>query len=144
MAVKIIKTCEDAVIAKASCARLGYYKDPYVIDLSPRRSKKSPLINRGYWARIKIVETVVDDFIKLHEGQKVQILNIGAGMDTLFFRMHDAGLISNVSKFVEMDFPQVISRKIIPMERKPVFNKITEDWKFTIKDCKGDVYAAFG
>jgi len=144
MTIRIIATSEDAVAAKASCARLGYNKDPYVGVLSLQGSKKSPLINRGYWARIKIVETVVDDFIKLHEGQKVQILNIGAGMDTLFFRMYDAGLISNVSKFVEMDFPQVISRKIIAMERKPEFNKITKDWKFTIKDCQGDVYAAFG
>jgi len=144
MAANIIRTCEDAVNSKASCAQLGYYKDPYAIALSNQGSKKSPLINRGYWARIKIVETVIDDFLKLHKGQKVQILNIGAGMDTLFFRMHDAGVIPNVSKFVEMDFPEVISRKIMAMEKKPVFQNVTKGWKFSIKECQGGAYVAFG
>jgi len=144
MSATIIKTCEDAVTSKASCANLGYYKDPYVTALSLRGSKKSPLINRGYWARIKIFESVVDEFLKLHKGQKVQILNLGAGMDTLFFRMHDAGATANVSKFVEIDFPEVISRKIVAMENKPVFQKITKGWKFSLKECEGEVYVAFG
>jgi len=144
MSSTIIGTCEDALTAKASCANLGYYKDPFISALSPRGAKKSPLINRGYWARIKIVESVVDEFLKLHKGQNVQILSLGAGMDTLFFRMHDAGMTANVRKFVEIDFPEVISRKIVAMRSKPAFQNVTKGWKFSLKECKGDRYEAFG
>jgi len=144
MSATIIGTCEDALTAKASCANLGYYKDPFISALSPRGARKSPIINRGYWGRIKIVESVVDEFLQLHKGQKVQILNLGAGMDTLFFRMYIAGLTANVSKFVEIDFPEVISRKVVALSGEPAFRKITKDWKFSLKECKGDVYEAFG
>jgi len=144
MYANITKTCEDAVSSKASCARLGYYKDPFVSAMSAKVVKKSPLINRGYWARIQILETAIGEFLELNKGRNVQILNLGAGLDTLFFRMHNAGATANVSKFVEIDFPEVISRKLVAIQTKPVFQNITKGWKFSLKDCKGDKYVAFG
>lgn len=38
-----------------------------------------------------------------------QIINFGAGFDTLFWKLHGEGF--NFKRFVELDFPNVTSRK---------------------------------
>jgi len=42
-------------------------------------------------------------------GNKCQIINLGAGFDTLYWRLQDAG--QTVTKFVDVDFPIVTAKK---------------------------------
>lgn len=42
-------------------------------------------------------------------GEKGQIINLGAGFDTLYWRLKDAG--KSLINFIELDFPSVTARK---------------------------------
>jgi [phosphatase 2A protein]-leucine-carboxy methyltransferase len=44
-----------------------------------------PLINRGTWTRVFSVRSLVNNFIEKFKDTKVQILSLGAGLDTNFF-----------------------------------------------------------
>lgn len=55
-----------------------------------------------------------------------QIVNIGAGFDTLYWRLYDEG--KHVKGFVELDFPGVTSRKCLYIQRtKPLLQAISEE-----------------
>jgi O-methyltransferase involved in polyketide biosynthesis len=53
-------------------------------------SRRSPLINRGYYARVAAVQTLVSQFLDHVKGNKAQIVSLGAGFDTTYFRMKNA------------------------------------------------------
>eukprot|EP01135_Chromosphaera_perkinsii_P002060 Nk52_evm21s216 gene=Nk52_evmTU21s216 len=108
-------TNNDAYEAKCSAVSLGYYKDPFLPYFAPNQrgrvteSKpmtgttpgsplpgqtsrpKPPIINRGYYARTRAVREVVDAFMTASgdgtEEEFVQIINLGAGSDTLFWNI---------------------------------------------------------
>ncbi|XP_032286582.1 leucine carboxyl methyltransferase 1 [Phoca vitulina] len=66
---------------------LGYWHDPYIqhfVRLSKER--KAPEINRGYFARVHGVSQLIKAFLRKTECH-CQILNLGAGMDTTFWRL---------------------------------------------------------
>jgi [phosphatase 2A protein]-leucine-carboxy methyltransferase len=76
--------------------------------------RRDPEISRGYWARTTSIQSLVTQFIK-SAGPTAQILNFGAGFDTLYWRLREAGL--KFHKFVEIDFSSVTSKKIRLLRR---------------------------
>lgn len=42
-------------------------------------------------------------------GEKCQIINLGCGFDTLYWRLREAGHL--VQNFIELDFPTVTAKK---------------------------------
>ena len=108
-------TAIDALESKQSAAALGYFEDPFCAKLAngyhsvandTRRGgsapKRMPMINRGTWARVAAMDRLVDEFLsapfppstKRSEGvgsqvlgQKRQIISLGAGLDSRFFRL---------------------------------------------------------
>lgn len=100
-------TANDAIISKMSfswesidprsCVELGYYKDRYIHNFIKRQAKRTPIINRGgscclrwlsgYYSRVAAIEEFVTRFIH-HYDCDCQILCLGAGYDTLLFRLH--------------------------------------------------------
>ena len=107
----VIKTNDEASGAKACCASLGYFVDPFISHFVRRVPKHPPLINRGYHARVATVRAVIDAFLDARfevdsvggDGRvgvpddrsasnrgvtrKRQIVSLGAGYDTTFFRI---------------------------------------------------------
>lgn len=107
--------------------------------------KKAPEINRGYYARVKGIEICVEKFLKVifaiyltltffshtqfsrisrkksqqqKTGQKCQIINLGCGFDTLYWRLREAG--HTVQNFIELDFPTVTAKKCYQIKRNKV------------------------
>lgn len=101
-------TNDDASICKKFAVQKGYWKDQYLPMFVRSNERKAPEINRGYFARVKAITILIHKFIKMTDG-KCQIVNFGAGFDTLFWKLRDENL--NVAKFVELDFPNVTARK---------------------------------
>ncbi|NXX75018.1 TYW4 protein, partial [Urocolius indicus] len=67
--------------------------------------------HRGYYIRARAVDHCVQDF--LHETQshpRTQILSLGAGLDSLYFRLKDVGLLHHTVVY-EVDFPNVACQK---------------------------------
>jgi len=101
-------TNNDASICKKFAVQKGYWKDQYLPLFVRNVERKTPEINRGYFARVKAITILIHNFIETTGGQ-CQIVNFGAGFDTLFWKLRDDKL--KVENFVEFDFSNVTSRK---------------------------------
>ncbi|XP_068003503.1 leucine carboxyl methyltransferase 1 isoform X1 [Melanerpes formicivorus] len=114
-------TCEDASVCKRFAVSVGYWKDPYIqYFVRQAKERKAPEINRGYYARVHGVSYLIKAFLKKTECN-CQIVNLGAGMDTLFWRLKDENLLPK--KYFEVDFPMIVARKIHHIKSKPPLSK---------------------
>jgi len=88
----IRETDNDAALARFSAVRKGYLDDPYIEYLVPRphlATPRSPLINIGTYVRTHALDALIHQWIQISErnGQNCQIVNLGAGRDTRFWRL---------------------------------------------------------
>lgn len=61
-------------------------------------------------------------------GEKCQIINLGCGFDTLYWRLRDAGHL--LQNFIELDFPTVTAKKCYQIKRnKVLLDKIHAEGK---------------
>ncbi|XP_025049498.1 tRNA wybutosine-synthesizing protein 4 [Alligator sinensis] len=73
--------------------------------------RRAPLVHRGYYVRAQAVDGCARRFLLQSRGcPRRQILSLGAGFDSLYFRLKSAGLLSRTVVY-EVDFPSVVSRK---------------------------------
>lgn len=127
------KTNDDATECKAAAVRLGYWADPFIGRFTSNShsssqlqqsasigTRRDPEISRGYWCRTEAVRRLVDEFLQA-AGSTAQIISVGAGFDTLYWRLKSAsgpGTQRKFAKFVEIDFSTVTAKKI-RLIRKP-------------------------
>lgn len=120
----VMATNDDASECKRGAVQLGYWEDKYISFFVKQIEKKAPEINRGYYARVKGVETLVQKFLS-KSGSCAQIINFGAGFDTLYWKLKDEGI--HISNYVDVDFPSVTARKCYSIKRnKQLLDKIHE------------------
>lgn len=63
-------------------------------------------------------------------GKECQIINLGAGFDTLYWRLRDCGHM--IANYVEVDFPTVTARKCHFIKRnKQLLEKIHAEGSHT-------------
>ncbi|KAM6950995.1 leucine carboxyl methyltransferase 1 [Aplochiton taeniatus] len=114
-------TCDDATICKRFASSKGYWSDPYIqYFVRSVGERKAPEINRGYYARVRGVNHLVDAFLRKTECD-CQIVNLGAGLDTTFWRLKEENLMPR--KYFEVDFPMIVARKIHNIKTKPPLSK---------------------
>ncbi|XP_060116507.1 leucine carboxyl methyltransferase 1 [Heteronotia binoei] len=110
-------TCDDASLCKRYAVSVGYWKDPYIeYFVRQPKERKAPEISRGYYARVQGVSRLLTAFLKKTECN-CQIINLGAGLDTLFWKLKDENMLPK--KYFEIDFPTIASRKIHNIKSKP-------------------------
>lgn len=108
-------TNDDASASKLSCVNKGYMKDEYIHLFVRRAVRRSPIINRGYFARWAALRKLLLQFLKPEissndsNQMKKQILSLGAGFDTTYFQLVDEGNAPHL--YVEVDFKEVTSKK---------------------------------
>ncbi|XP_047336908.1 leucine carboxyl methyltransferase 1 homolog [Impatiens glandulifera] len=113
-------TNDDASASKLSCVKKGYMKDEYVHLFVKRPVRRSPIINRGYFARWAALRGLLYQFLDFDNSMggkgpiKKQILSLGAGFDTTFFQLQDEGKMPYL--YVEVDFKEVTSKKAALIE----------------------------
>jgi O-methyltransferase involved in polyketide biosynthesis len=109
-------------MAKASCARLGYFEDKYMEQLirNNRPAPRSPLIHRGYYSRVKAMRTGLERFLeRCPAGAGCQIVNLGAGFDTVYFWLReDKSRWRDDLVYFEVDFPEVMVKKVNAVLKK--------------------------
>uniref|UniRef100_A0AAY5KFB5 Leucine carboxyl methyltransferase 1 n=1 Tax=Esox lucius TaxID=8010 RepID=A0AAY5KFB5_ESOLU len=114
-------TCDDATISKRYATSKGYWTDPYVqYFVRSVGERKAPEINRGYYARVQGMNHLLDAFLRKTKCD-CQIVNLGAGLDTTFWRLKDENLMPR--KYFEVDFPMIVARKIHNIKTKPPLSK---------------------
>jgi [phosphatase 2A protein]-leucine-carboxy methyltransferase len=134
-------TADDVLRAKEATVRVGYYPDPFVFCMSRapaaangdapyRHYTVQPMIKRGTYARVCAMDRAVVAFLnncRQQQQQNPQIVILGAGKDTLFFRLHNHNLTSPLlddsNEFLssihwyEVDHEDVLREKIAAIER---------------------------
>uniref|UniRef100_A0A670XX11 Leucine carboxyl methyltransferase 1 n=1 Tax=Pseudonaja textilis TaxID=8673 RepID=A0A670XX11_PSETE len=114
-------TCDVASHCKRYAVSVGYWKDPYIeYFVGHPKERKAPEISRGYYARVQGVGRLLKAFLEKTKCN-CQIINLGAGMDTLFWKLKDENLLP--LKYFEVDFPSIVSRKIHYIKSKPPLSK---------------------
>ncbi|XP_030630060.1 leucine carboxyl methyltransferase 1 [Chanos chanos] len=114
-------TCDDASTCKRFATSKAYWKDPYIqYFVRQIGERKAPEINRGYYARVHGMNHLLDAFLK-KTGCDCQVVNLGAGLDTTFWRLKDEKNLPR--KFFEVDFPTIVARKIHHIKTKPPLSK---------------------
>uniref|UniRef100_A0A673J3M3 Leucine carboxyl methyltransferase 1 n=1 Tax=Sinocyclocheilus rhinocerous TaxID=307959 RepID=A0A673J3M3_9TELE len=103
-------TCDDASTCKRFATSKGYWTDLYVqYFVRQIGERKAPEINRGYYGRVRGMNLLIDAFLKKTQCD-CQVVNLGAGLDTTFWRLKDENIMPK--KFFEVDFPMIVARKI--------------------------------
>jgi len=94
------QTDSDAAIARLSAVKLGYLEDPFIKFLVQRphlQRPRPPLINIGTYVRSEAIDRLVNEWLELSslEGKKCQIVSLGAGSDTRFWRINVRASLGN-------------------------------------------------
>ncbi|EFA83733.1 hypothetical protein PPL_02800 [Heterostelium album PN500] len=85
----VIGTNDDAASCKLSAVNIGYYKDEFVQYFVKTPIRRPPLINRGFFSRVEAIEQFIKQFFAIYSDstKPIQIVSLGCGFDTLYFRM---------------------------------------------------------
>lgn len=105
-------TNTSATECKACAVKLGYYEDAYIHHfVNAKSERRQPEINRGNFIRVRLVRELIEQFIARCKAKQrqYQIVSLGCGFDTLYWRLADAG--HSVSSFVETDFAEITAKK---------------------------------
>ena len=151
----VTKTNDDASQCKRSAVSLGYWQDPYLNALVPRHGisgemRKAPEIHLGYFTRVSAIWNLLIKAIdKVSEirGTKgnVQILNLGAGYDTLFWRVQDylekSSRKDMIKCFVDLDLPEVTAKKCMSVRKSnTLIAKVAGDGNEEVKFSRTDMH----
>uniref|UniRef100_A0A8B9L0D3 tRNA wybutosine-synthesizing protein 4 n=1 Tax=Astyanax mexicanus TaxID=7994 RepID=A0A8B9L0D3_ASTMX len=121
-------TNDSSVVSKVSAAAQGYFQDDLLQHFVCKVSRRAPLINRGYYVRWQAVDHCVKGFLRVTENcAGRQILSLGAGFDSLYFRLHAEGALERVVVF-EVDFPDVTRRKAALIKGNDRLKDALPDW----------------
>lgn len=141
----VMATNDEASECKRGAVQLGYWQDNYISHFIKHMKRRAPEINRGYYARVKGVENFIHQFLE-KAGDEAQIINLGSGFDTLYWRLSEEGV--NLGSFVEVDFPAVTARKCYMIKRnKQLLERVHEqdgEIKLSSTDLHSGTYHCLG
>eukprot|EP00198_Chlamydomonas_reinhardtii_P002909 XP_001692245.1 predicted protein [Chlamydomonas reinhardtii] len=126
--VQVQGTNDDAQVSKLSCSRMGYFRDEFIQFFVRRASRRSPLINRGYYSRHAALRQLLEQFITAARaaGKQPQVLVLGAGFDTTWFQLaKDAGGRPPY-RCLEVDFKEVTQRKAAIIAKEPALHGLLQ------------------
>jgi [phosphatase 2A protein]-leucine-carboxy methyltransferase len=109
-----------------SAVSTGYLQDPYAEAFYPSGqpiAKRYPIINRGTYVRTTAIDQLVLRFLQTNPSQHKQIISLGAGSDTRFFR-----LCANKPYPViyhELDFPENVNPKRTAIRASQTLSRLT-------------------
>ncbi|KAK9815129.1 hypothetical protein WJX73_008299 [Symbiochloris irregularis] len=115
-------TNDDAQVSKLSCVQRGYFQDRFLQYFVRKATRRAPLINRGYFTRFSALQQLIQRFLTV-PGQ-LQIISLGAGYDTTWFRLMEQG--SAPAHCFEVDFPEVTQRKAAIIGAQPELKRVLE------------------
>ncbi|KAF2687849.1 leucine carboxyl methyltransferase [Lentithecium fluviatile CBS 122367] len=112
-------TDQDAAGSRLSCVELGYLDDPYAkLFATQTMTRRLPLLNRGTYVRTSAIDLLVDRFLTTSPNPPKQIISLGAGTDTRYFRLRDKYPNAHII-YHEVDFPANTGAKLHALQRHP-------------------------
>ncbi|KAF8963693.1 S-adenosyl-L-methionine-dependent methyltransferase [Flammula alnicola] len=131
-------TDNDAAVARLSAVHKQYFNDPFIRYFVPRAHllpPRPPLINIGTYVRSAGIDALVDQWLSLagNAGQQCQIVSLGSGSDTRFWRIAAGPLKENLQTYVEIDFPEITTKKAMAIRKnKELMSGLGDPAKVTL------------
>lgn len=76
----IMDTNNSSIVSKRSVEKLYYANEPeYFRYFVSKFKRRSPLINRGYWLRMKAIDHTVTRFLAEQSAKRKVVINLGCG-----------------------------------------------------------------
>ena len=117
------QTDHDASSSRMSAIARGYLEDPFQQEAFPpgfEIAKRYPIINRGTYVRTKALDLLVCRFLQTTPKQRKQVVSLGAGSDTRFFRLWADGAFSDSGvEYHELDFEANVNEKRAMIRNSP-------------------------
>ncbi|OAF63883.1 hypothetical protein A3Q56_08417, partial [Intoshia linei] len=135
-------TNDIATEAKYSTVEMGYFDDPFIKHFINKKisERKSPEMNRGYYVRLKVITNMCCQFVKTH-GHESQIINLGCGYDTLYWRLNQVFQI-RYKMHVDLDLPEVIYSKTRKIQNNIHLSQVLGSIKKLKNGIVGEKYVA--
>ncbi|KAL9591583.1 MAG: hypothetical protein Q9179_007580, partial [Wetmoreana sp. 5 TL-2023] len=123
---KIVQqTDQDASVSRLSAVEVGYLDDPYAkLFASGPGQRRFPIINRGTYVRTRAIDNLVHRFLSSPSPTPKQIISLGAGSDTRFFRLQSHSPPLTAFIYHELDFPTNTSQKISTVIHSPALSSL--------------------
>ncbi|KAM4066960.1 cupin-like domain-containing protein [Hirsutella rhossiliensis] len=135
----VMGTNNSSIVSKRSVERLYFPNEPHFFRyFVPKFQRRSPLINRGYWLRLRAIDVVLRHFITRSLTKKRVIINLGCGSDVLPWQCNTRyasacdGLL-----FIDIDFPDLILKKRAVVLQTPQLRELLGD-DFQVNDLDQD------
>lgn len=109
----IMETNNSSIVSKRSVERLYFPREQHFFRYFVKKpARRSPLINRGYWLRMKAVDFSCQQFLETSTMTQKVIINLGCGYDPLPWQCLSRypNHVKNVI-FVDVDYPDLMARK---------------------------------
>ncbi|KAG5985120.1 hypothetical protein E4U55_001369 [Claviceps digitariae] len=136
----IMETNSSSIVSKRSVEKLYYPNEPHYFRYFVKKyQRRAPLINRGYWLRLRAIDVLVRRFLTKHLAKKKKlIVNLGCGSDVLPWQSHAryADLCEDVM-FVDIDYPELMRKKRSIVQETPQLRGILGN-DFFINDSDED------
>lgn len=92
----------------------------------PKRQRRSPNINRGYWTRMESMKNAVRKFEHCEFSGKKVVVNLGCGFDPLAFQ-HIYHNPETELVFIDVDYPDLMRRKLNIINHYPELSELLRD-----------------
>ena len=119
-----------------SAVKKGYVNDPFLSYFVRKPQNRAPLINRGYYSRVAAVDVIYQRFVAIASRTgtgRSQVVSLGAGFDTTFFRSRMEG--SAASLYFEVDFPEVTARKAAIFRKHALLQRVIAGQRVTVAEA---------
>ncbi|KAL2891737.1 tRNA wybutosine-synthesizing protein 4 [Ceratocystis lukuohia] len=95
----IMGTNSSSITSKRSVEKLYYDEEKHFFRFFvPRFQRRSPLVNRGYWFRLRAIDVSVREFLRRDcGGKRMVVVNLGCG--------------SPSALFIDIDYPDMMQKK---------------------------------
>ncbi|KAI9662702.1 MAG: tRNA methyltransferase ppm2 [Alyxoria varia] len=122
----IMNTNNSCIVSKRSVEKTYHNdSDGFLRHFVKKFQRRSPLINRGYWLRMRAIEGVIKSYLRENEDQSKLIVNLGCGYDTLPFKLiaQEKDLCKHVC-FVDVDYADLMSKKCKVIRETPQLSEV--------------------
>ncbi|ESZ94708.1 hypothetical protein SBOR_4902 [Sclerotinia borealis F-4128] len=122
----IMGTNNSSIVSKRSVERLYFPNEPHFFRYFVKKPlRRSPLINRGYWLRMKAVDHVAKKFLEQNSEKQKVVINLGCGYDPLPWQcMSRYPAVSQNVKFIDIDYKDLMIKKQTVVRNTPELNSM--------------------
>ncbi|KAI1433080.1 leucine carboxyl methyltransferase [Xylaria sp. CBS 124048] len=145
----VMQTNSSSIVSKRSVERIYYPDEPHFFRYFVKKfQRRAPLINRGYYLRLHVIDLAVRRFLERPSDKTKVVVNLGCGSDVLpwqcMTRYPDA---CQRAKFIDIDFPDLMSKKRTIVLSTPELRSVFEPFDTTGGEhlpLQSDRYAQIG